>query len=86
MTKTSPQSRIHDVAARGKAIFFGTIQPKLGPDWDDQFVAIDIESGEYQIDPDELTAIRRIRHLRPDGTIFVARAGASATHAIGSWK
>jgi hypothetical protein len=80
------KNRISEVVDRGDAIFRESIQPKLGPEWDDQFVAIDVDTGEHEIDPVERNAVDRLRNRLPKPTIYVARAGSPVTHYIGSWR
>jgi hypothetical protein len=84
MSATQGKYTLDEICDRGEAIFFGTIQPKLGPEWDDQFVAIDIESGDYEIGRDELALVEVMQNRKPDGTLFLARAGAKTAHTIGS--
>ena len=52
-------------ARRGDAIYHGEIRPLLNKTDDGMFLAIDIETGEYAIDADELKAGRNRSIGRP---------------------
>jgi hypothetical protein len=72
-----------EFAERGDAIFESVIRGKLRPDDNGHFVAIDIESSQYSIDPDELAACDRLRARLPDAQIWIVRAGSPFVHRFG---
>jgi hypothetical protein len=47
------------------------------------FVAIDIESGGYEIDANELNATKRLSARLPDAQIWLRRIGYSYLHHLG---
>ena len=49
-----------EFSRRGQEIYDREVRPNLRPNDDDQFVAIDIESGSYEIDPDDFAATERL--------------------------
>lgn len=54
---------------RGDAIYENDVRPALKDDDDGKFAAIDIESGTYAIDADELKACRKLRARIPEAQI-----------------
>ena len=50
-----------EFARRGDAIYERVVAPRLSGRDKGKFVAIDIESGEYEIDKDELRGVRAPR-------------------------
>ncbi len=60
------------------------VRPQLEAEDHGKFVAIDIESGEYAIDADELKACRKVRKGIPDAQIWMVRVGYRTVHRIGS--
>src|SRR5437016_4928949 len=52
-------------ARRGDEIFERDIRPHLGEDSDGQFIAIDVASGDYEVDADALEAMSRLRARHP---------------------
>jgi hypothetical protein len=57
--------------------------PKLKTEDDGKFAAIDIESGEFAIDADELKACRKLRKRIPDAQIWMVRVGFRHVHRFG---
>ena len=64
-----------EVVARGKEIYREQIQEQVEPQEKGKFVAIDILSGDYEVDPEHIPAVQRIRKRRPDAELYVGRVG-----------
>lgn len=71
------------VAARGKKIYQQQIQDKVETVHKGKFLSIDIETGEYEIDVDDLSPTMRLLAKRPDAVIYSLRIGFQAAHRIG---
>lgn len=74
---------LEEFSRRGTEIYERAIRPVLVPDDEDRFVAIDIESGGYEIDRDDFAATERLLARRPDAQIWLARVGQRAAYRIG---
>jgi hypothetical protein len=72
-----------DFARRGDAIYENDVRPQLKTGDEGKFAAIDIESGTYEIDRDELRAGNRLRARIPDAQIWMVRVGHRSAHRIG---
>ena len=72
-----------EFARRGDAMYESAVRPRLGADDDGKFAAIDIESGAYEIDADELAACDRLRAHVPDAQIWMVRIGSRYVHRFG---
>jgi hypothetical protein len=72
-----------EFARRGDAIYEKEIRPQLRAGDHDRFAAIDIETGEFAIDADELKACRKLRKRVPDAQIWMVRVGSPYVHRIG---
>ena len=72
-----------EFAERGDAIFENVVREKLCPEEIGCFIAIDIESSEYEIDADELAACQRLRKRLPVAQIWIVRAGSPFVHRFG---
>jgi hypothetical protein len=76
-----------NTALRGKALYQEHIrslvetQESLG-----KIVAIDIESGYYEIDSDLLVASRRLRIRHAAARIWAERIGYNAVYAVGGTR
>jgi hypothetical protein len=65
-----------EMAERGEAIFEKEIRPRLKHEKKSDFVAIEVETGAYEIDTDERTAGDRLRARVPDAQIWMRRVGS----------
>jgi hypothetical protein len=82
---SSSQSRYgpEEIARRGKDIYERRIRPVLRPEDDAQFVAIDVDSGNYEKDGDDFQATERLLARHPDAQIWLERVGRRAAYRIG---
>ncbi len=72
-----------EFARRGQEIYEQKIRPTLRADDDDMFVAIDIESGDYEIDREDHAATERLLNRRPTAQIWLVRVGQPAAYRLG---
>lgn len=72
-----------EIARRGDALYESAVRPNLKPKDERKFVAIDIETGEFEIDDDELTACDRLRARLPKAQIWLVRVGSWYVHRFG---
>jgi hypothetical protein len=77
---TSPE----ELARLGDEIYEQSVLPRTGPGDQGKFVAIDVISGDYDIDRDELLATDRLRARHPAAQIWMRRIGSRHTHRFGS--
>ncbi len=76
-----------EFARRANEIFERDIRPALPPKIDAHaFVAIDIETGDYEISERELKAIHRLTDRRPEakGRILLRRIGSPHAYHMGA--
>ena len=72
-----------EFAKRGDAIYENEVRPQLKADDVGRFAAIDIESGKYEIDADEMKAGNKLRKRIPDAQIWMVRVGYRYVHRFG---
>jgi hypothetical protein len=75
-----------EFAERGDAIYEQEIRPKLRAADQGKFVAIDIDTHDYEIDPDQLTACDRLRERVPNAQIWMVRIGSRSVHRFGGGR
>jgi len=82
---SAAQSRrpLAETARLGSEIIEHRIQPKLGPEDDDKFVAVDVDSEDYEIHQDDYTAIMLLRGRRPLGDFWLGRVGRPTVYRMG---
>ena len=56
--------------------------PVLRPEDEDKFVAIDVESGDHEIDEDDYAAVTRLRSRRPSAEVWLGRVGQPAAYRM----
>ena len=81
-TAENTSNRLAEEARRGQEAFDQFVKPKLRPDDIGKFVAIDIQSGSYEIDADDYQATGRLMARLPGARIWLLRAGHPTTYRI----
>ncbi len=72
------------VAARGREIYEQRLRGLLEVENKGKFLVIDIDTGEYEIDEDDLAASMRAYQKRPNGTRYGMRIGYPSAGTLGS--
>lgn len=80
---TQPRYGKEEFARRGDAIYDGEIRPSVEPGNEGKFVAIDIETGTYEVDADELAASDHLLARVPDAQIWLKRIGSRYVRRFG---
>ena len=83
MDRTGPRYSKEEFQRRGEAIFASDIKPHLRRAKKTDFVAIDIESGAYEVDADELAASDRLHARIPGAQIWLRRVGSPYVRRFG---
>ncbi len=78
-TKRTPD----ELARLGGELFARQVRPALRPEDDGKFIALDVETGDYEIDEDDYAAVARLRSRKPAADVWLMRAGYPATCRIG---
>ncbi len=83
MASTKRRHSKEEFARRGDAIFEDDVLPRLRADVKGKFAAIDIESGAYEVNADELMACDQLRSRIPDAQVWIVRIGSRTVHRFG---
>jgi hypothetical protein len=83
MAATQPHYSKEEVARRGDEIYERDIRPQLNAGDDGKFVVIDIESGDYEIDSDELAASDRLLARHPEAQVWLRQVGSRYARRFG---
>jgi hypothetical protein len=87
MAAIKPRYNKEEFARRGDEIFERDIRPRLGVAQKNHFVAIDIETGAYEVNADELKASDRLTARIPNAQIWLRRVGSRYARRFGSrWR
>ncbi len=83
MSVLEPRYSKDEFAQRGQSIYERDIHPHLTTEDESKFVAIDIETGAYEIDRDDYTATERLLRRHPIAQIWLLRVGYRTAYRIG---
>ena len=72
-----------EVASKGDTIYRQQLQKIVEPEYKGSFLVIDVETGAYEIDVDDLTATKRLLASYPDAVIYGLRIGFPTAYRIG---
>lgn len=86
MTSHKRRYSKEEFARRGDALVEDKVRPRLTADDRDSFVAVDIETGEYEVDKNEMKAVDRLRRRVADPQIWLAHATLGYLHRFGSHR
>ena len=75
-----------EVAARGEAIYEQDIRSNVETQCKGKYLVLDIESGDYEIDQDDLAATKRMMANCPDAILYGLRIGYPAAYRLGGFS
>jgi hypothetical protein len=84
MTRTN-QSDKGSLARVGHVLYARRIRPKLAREKKGRVVALDVQTADYEVADDVLTAADRLRARRPNAKIWLERVGFRTLHRFGAW-
>ena len=71
-----------EVESRGETIYVQQIRDKVDPKHKGEFLVIDIETGEYEINADDLVATKQLLAKYPNAVIYGLRIGYPTAYRI----
>ncbi|MEM9276071.1 MAG: hypothetical protein AAGA80_24390 [Cyanobacteria bacterium P01_F01_bin.143] len=83
MTVRQPRYSKEEFARRGHEIYESQVRQQIEEDNKGKIVAIDIETGAFEIGDNSLTAAKRLLNRCPEAQIFGIRIGHRAVHRFG---
>jgi hypothetical protein len=83
MMKPRPHYSKEEFARRGDEIYERDVRPRIEAGDGGKFVVIDIDTGAYEIDEDELAASDRLLARNADAQLWVTRVGSRYSRRFG---
>jgi len=83
MAPTKRRYSKEEIARRGDAIYQTDVLPRAAPEDQGKFAAIDVESGNFELDDDELSACEKLQARVPDSQIWLVKVGTRHLHRFG---
>lgn len=75
-----------EIVERGEAIYQQQIREHVESEHHGEFLALDILTGEYEIDPEDVSATKRLLSKCPDAVIYGLRVGHRAAYRLGGFS
>lgn len=73
-----------EVASRGETIYRREIRDKVEPEHKGKFLVIDVETGEYEMNIDDLVATKRLLAKHPNAVVYGLQIGSPTAYRIGT--
>ena len=80
---TGPHDLRSEEARQSQEYFDRVILPKLPAEDMGKYVAVDMDSGEYEVDEDDYAVSKRLRARLPEARVWFFRAGWPTTYSMG---
>ena len=81
-----PRFSSAEIVQRGQVLYDEHIRGKVEANHQGKFLVVDIETGEYEIDVDELAALKRAKAKHPDAALYLLRIGSSTAYRLGGQR
>lgn len=82
-TATRSDREREETARRGDDIYERAVRPRLGPEDEGKFVLIDVESGDHEMDRDEVAASDRLLARHPEARVWMLQVGSRYARRFG---
>jgi len=75
-----------EIAARGEEIYEVSIRSKVECSCRGQYLVLDLETRDYSIHPDDLTATKLALAKHPEGVLYGLRIGYPTAYRLGGFS
>ncbi|MHC5938584.1 hypothetical protein [Nostoc sp.] len=86
MPLRQPRYSKEEFARRGDEIYDSQVRPQVEANNYGKIVAIDIETGSWEMDTDEINASKRLETRYPDAQIWFVRVGDRYVRRFGAGR
>ena len=83
MTTPQPRYSMDEHVRRGTALYEQQVRPQVEAGNRGRVVALDVDTGSFEVAEDTLTASRQLLARHPDAQIWCVRVGHPAVHRFG---
>jgi hypothetical protein len=71
-----------EIERLGEEMIDRRIKPRLVPEDEGKFIAVDVDTGDFELHKDDYTAVMQLRTRRPDAEVWLGRAGYPTAYKI----
>lgn len=83
MSALQPRYSKEEFARRGQEIYERDLRSRVEAAHNGEFIAIDIETGAYELHPDDYAATERLLTREPQAQIWLLRVGQPMAYRMG---
>jgi hypothetical protein len=76
------EDALEEIRQRAEDLYRREIRAKVMPQHKGKFLVVDIESGDYEIDEDDLSASEILQARHPEGILFGMRIGYKSAYTL----
>ena len=73
-----------EVVRRGREIYEREVRTAVEDSHDGEFVVVDVTTGAWEVDEDDVAASDRVLARNPDAMLYFARVGRPAAYRLGA--
>lgn len=84
MTATQTRPGLDEFGLTARALYEREVVPRLWPEDHGKFVAVDVETGDFEVHEDDYQATMCVRTRHPGGLVWLERAGYPTTYVFRS--
>ena len=85
--RQAPSPELHEVMARkAEELFHSKIKQQVTGRSPNDYVLIDVDSGDFEVDADELSAAERLQARRPDALVWCRKVGSPYARRYRSYR
>ncbi len=78
-----PRYTSEEIVERGEALYNQQIRAEVETGNEGKFLVLDIETGAYEMDEDELAAAQRAKANNPNAVLYIMRIGYATAYRLG---
>jgi hypothetical protein len=83
-TMPHPRYASAEIVQRGQDLYDQRIRAQVETRHPGQFLVLDIETGDYEIDADDVIAVQRAKTKHPEAAFYIVRIGSPTAYRLGS--
>jgi hypothetical protein len=78
-----PHYTSEEIVQRGQTLYDQQIRTKVEASHKGKFLILDVDTGEYEIDSNEVAAVKRAKAKNPGAALYILRVGSPAAYRVG---
>ena len=75
--------RVQRLSSGGQVLYDQQLRAQVEARHQGQFLVLDIETGDYEIDADDVLAVQRAKTKHPDAAFYIVRIGSPTAYRLG---